>query len=231
MPTSELVEAVLAHRRLGEFIGMKEDMWFEVKQNHAYDLDNNVHHRIELSKDVSGLANAEGGFLIIGLHTEPVLEEQTDRITALDLLLPEEFSIGQFKGVITDHVFPLIRGLRIEWIASSETPERGVGCIVVPKQNPDDQPFLIKRVIDDGVELRQIVFGIARRTGASNLPYTIEQLHRAVQQGKNSVPDRLTRIEAQLTEVFARLPVTAAAIEPSPADALADRSNRALADD
>jgi hypothetical protein len=231
MSTRDLIENVLAHRRFTEFIGMKEDLWFEAKPNHGFDLATNPNDRIELSKDVSALANAEGGFLIVGLHTEPVLEEQTDRVDALDLLLERDFPLGQFRGVISSHVFPSIRGLRVEWIPSSETPDRGVGCIVVPEQNPDDQPFLMKRVIDEGVELRQIVFGIARRSGTSNLPLTVEQLHRAVQQGKSSVPDRLTRIEAQLSEVFARLPAPSVAGQPSPADALADRLNRALADE
>lgn len=87
---------MLAHRRFSALIGRNEDLWFEAKQNHEFDFAGNVRHRFELSKDVSALANSQGGFLLIGLRTEPVAEEHTDRVTELDLLPAADFSHGQF---------------------------------------------------------------------------------------------------------------------------------------
>ena len=61
MPTLDSIAAILAHRRFTEFLGCKEDLWFEAKQNHEFALETSPRHRVELSKDVSALANAEGG--------------------------------------------------------------------------------------------------------------------------------------------------------------------------
>ena len=234
MPTRDFISEVLTHGQLSVLIKRDEDLWFEAKENHEFDLGGNPRHRIQLSKDVSALANAEGGFLLIGLKTVRVAEEQTDRVTELDLLPQAEFDADQFHGVITETVHPKIRGLEVRWIESAETEGLGVGCIMIPPQDPDDQPFLMKRVLEHDIELRQVVFGIARRVGSRNQPRTIEELHRAVQQGKASVPDRLTRLEKQLGEIHRRLVQGGTAEQqPSPPaeERLRDRLNRVLRDE
>lgn len=232
MPTREFIAGVLANGRFSDLIDRREDEWFEAKENHEFELGANARHRVELSKDVSALANHEGGFVLIGLRTEPVPEEHTDRVTELGLLPTAEFNAGQFSGVIAEYVFPVIKGLEVKWIESTETPGLGLGCITVPAQSADDQPFLLKRVYEGDTEIQQIVFGIARRVGSSNVPMTLEQLHRAVLQGKASVPERLTRMEAQLTEILARLGAAPAPQGPEtvPADALAERIRRVFGD-
>ena len=60
MPPIADVQAILQRRRFTELIGAPEDLWFEVKENHEFNLQGNQNHRIELSKDVSALANSEG---------------------------------------------------------------------------------------------------------------------------------------------------------------------------
>ena len=227
MPTREFITAVLAHRRFSELLGCTEDLWLEAKQNHEFDLGGNARHRFELTKDVSAMANAEGGFLLMGLRTEPVAEEHTDRVTELDLVAPGDFNADQFSGVIAEHVHPAIRGLRVEWIESAETAGLGLGCIIVPQQSTEEQPFLMKRVYEGEQEIQQIVFGIARRSGSSNIPLTVVRLYQAVQQGKASVPERLARIEGQLAELMARgQDVAPAPPRQVPADALTDRIKR-----
>jgi len=202
MTTLENIEQILAHGRFSELIGVKEDLWFEAKQIHEFnDLANNPRQRFELSKDVSAMANSEGGFILFGLRTEPILEERTDQVIELDLFGTDEFNASQFMGVTTGHIFPRIRGLRMAWVESAESNGRGIGCISVPSQDPEDLPFLLNQVYEGDDQLHRIVFGVASRVGSSNVPLTIEGLHRAVRQGRASVPERLTRIEERLAEL------------------------------
>ena len=228
MPTREFIADVLTHCRFSELIGRHEDLWFEAKQNHELNLSENPRHRFELAKDVSAFANGEGGFLLFGLTTEPVAEAQTDRVTGLDLLVPTDFDTAQFAGVVAEYVHPKIRGLQVARIESTETEGRYLGCITIPPQSRYDQPFLMKAVFEEEIEIQQIVFGIARRVGSSNKPTTIEELYRAVLQGKASVPERLTRIENILAEIVTRLEAGGTSRAVPATDRLLDRINRVL---
>ena len=69
MPPIAYVQAILQRRSFTELIGATEDLWFEVKENHEFNLQGNQNHRIELSKDVSALANSEGDVLL-PIHDE-----------------------------------------------------------------------------------------------------------------------------------------------------------------
>ena len=227
MSTREFVTEVLEHRRFSILVGRKEDLWFEAKERHEFNLAGNANHRFEVAKDVSAMANADGGFLLIGLKTEPVLEEKTDQVSELNLITADQFDADQFFGVIKDCIHPPIRGLDVKWIESAETAAQGLGCVIIPPQSEDDRPFLMKHVFDGDAKLRHIVFGIARRIGSSNRPLTIEELHHDVQQGKASVPDRLTRIERELAEIKAMIGTQRPAAV-APADVLDARIDEAF---
>src|SRR5262245_55188883 len=106
MSTRDFISDVLQQRHFSAFIGLKEDLWFEAKERHDFDLAGNANHRFELAKDVSAIANADGGFLLIGLRTESVLEEKTDRVSELALITVDQFDHNQFFGIIKDFVHP-----------------------------------------------------------------------------------------------------------------------------
>ena len=69
MRTIESIAQLLATRNLSEFVGLKEDQWFDAKKAPAYDLAT-APGRFELAKDVSSFANASGGHLFLGLTAE-----------------------------------------------------------------------------------------------------------------------------------------------------------------
>jgi hypothetical protein len=50
---------------------------------------------VELAKDVSAMANAEGGALVVGLQTEPLAGERTDRVSAVGR---GEMSVGRWMS-------------------------------------------------------------------------------------------------------------------------------------
>ena len=97
--TLESIKGILESRRFPELIGLHEDLWFEAKGNDPYDFAT-AGGRYELAKDVSAFANAEGGFLIIGLVTERLTETRTEKVTSFDLCGRDQFDVGQYQGII-----------------------------------------------------------------------------------------------------------------------------------
>ena len=199
--TTDKIKQILEERTLDLLIGLKEDSWFDAKGCQGYDLST-PQGRIDLAKDVTGFANSEGGHIIVGLRTKIVTEERTEIVDALSFVARTDFSISQYNGVIREHVHPKISGLAVDWIESPKDPERGLGTIWVPAQEENRKFFLMTRVIEAGQEIKQIVFGIAKRSGSSTEPLTCRQLYDMTQRGQSDVAQRLTRIEDKLASIL-----------------------------
>lgn len=221
----ESVKAILVNRQFETLVGLEEDVWFEAKGPNPYNFAT-PEGRYELAKDVSAFANAEGGILIIGLATTPVLGAQTERVTGHDLCTQAEFDDGQYQGFIRDNVYPRIRGLNVYWLPVSEDATRGIGVIEVPTQSPNHKYFLIAKLVESGTQIKQIVFGIAKRNDSSNDPFNIQDLHKQVQSGKSPVPQTLARIEEKI-DGFIQSQKQAAAVN-TPNDLYASRAAEIL---
>src|SRR2546426_10290931 len=193
MTTIEKIKTILDSRTFDELVGLKEASWFDAKSKPAYDFSTAA-GRVELAKDVSGFANAQGGYLIMGLHTKVLVEESTEVVSNLGLLSKADFDVSKFQGLIREHVYPEIAGLEVTWIESSGESGKGVGVIRIPPQEDSRKFFLMVRVIEDGQQLKQIVFGIAQRVGSSTVPFTITQLYAMTQNGNTDGAKRLTRM-------------------------------------
>ncbi len=226
----EKIKEILESRQLSDFVGFKEDIYFEAKGKIAYDLDS-AKGRYELAKDVSALANAEGGYLIIGLETVPLFKENTDRVKALDLLLEREFDSQKYKGILNENIYPKIPHLEVKWIENNENkaaPQLGIGYVYVPSQHQDKKYFLIKNVIDEDEPIRKIIFGIAERKGSSNHPLTIKKLHNTIKHGMGTTAQKLTRIEEKV-DLLLHLHISPISpIEESPTENLAQRISDAV---
>jgi len=193
MPTIDEIAALLATRNLAGFVGLKEDQWFDAKVPPGYDLGTEA-GRFELAKDVSSFANAEGGHLIIGLTTADVPGEQTEQVNGVDLLAEAAFNVGAIQGVLNEYLHPRLQGLTVVWVQDLATAGQGVGVISIPALENDRRFVLMKRVLDAGTLLPQIVFGIAVRRNSNSIPLTVEQLYRMCQDGRSSVPAPHLRI-------------------------------------
>lgn len=201
MSTIDDIQQIVATRQLASFIDRKEDAWFEAKSAAAYDL-NSPAGRWELAKDVSAFANANGGFIVVGLNTERVPEEQTDKVIALDLLPQASFVVAQIQGVLREYLFPNLQGLDVQWFENADGNGQGVGVIHVPEQPQDRRFTLMVQTIDEGVQLRRFVFGFVRRLKSATIPLTVEQLHDICQNGRSSSAERLTRIEEKVDHLI-----------------------------
>ncbi len=191
------IKSILDARQFQTLIGQDEDSWFEAKGRHPYDFATPA-GRYELAKDVSSFANADGGFLIIGLITTPLAEAHTERVISYDLCTQEEFVVAQYQGLIKEYVYPQIKNLNVYWAPVNEEATQGLGVIEVPAQNSKLKYFLTAKVVEAGTQIRQIVFGLAKRTNNTNDPLTAAELYRHMQDGKHTVPQTLARLEGKI---------------------------------
>lgn len=87
----------------------------------------------KLSKEISGLANTEGGYIVVGMRTEKTRGEP-DKATGLDDgLLFTEFSPDRLQRQLDACISPPLHGLRCFPIASSQNPQRYYLVIAVPR--------------------------------------------------------------------------------------------------
>jgi len=231
MPTLDEISALLATRNLAGFVGLKEDQWFDAKRAPAYDLATEA-GRFELAKDVSSFANADGGHIIVGLTTADVPDEQTEEVSGLDLLAEATFNVAATQGVLNEYLHPRLQGLTIVWVEDAAGAGQGVGVIRISPLDDDKRFVLMKKVLDAGTLLPQIVFGIAVRRNSNSVPLTVDQLHRMCQEGRSSIPERLTRIEAKLDSYMRdRQQQEAAGHQEAYAQEAQNRIQRVLADE
>mgnify|MGYP001472186425 CR=1 FL=1 len=194
MPTVADIAEILASRDLKRFVGLKEDLFFEAKRARPYDLET-ARGRYELLKDASSFANASGGYLIMGLATEPVAAENTDQVISLDLLSTDHFLASKIEGVLKTHVCPVPRELVVGWLESGESPTLGVGYVYVPPQDETLKPFLMGGVLVDDEEVGAIVFGLVVRKGSSAEGVSIQTLQGWIKRGRASLEARIANIE------------------------------------
>lgn len=132
----EAREAVTSGR-LERLIGSRECEWLDVKKE-PYKLGNPASD-IELLKDVGALANAVGGVLMIGFDT--VQHYGREVVGELRPVPVGSVNAERYRKLLRERVFPLVRGLRVQWVAVDE--ESGVLAIDVPEQSESDKPFVV----------------------------------------------------------------------------------------
>ena len=194
------IKSILESGEFDSFVGLLEDLEFEAKNSTPYDLDTEK-DRYELAKDVSALANSDGGYIVIGLHDEPHPDKSTGSVRALDLFEESALNVGRITGVIKEYVYPAIKGLEVRWVPANADKTRGLSYICVPRQSEDKKMFVIARVFEDSERQKGIVVGIARRVGSGNTPMTPHDVYRLIRRGSDPQGQQLTRIEETLNAV------------------------------
>jgi predicted HTH transcriptional regulator len=223
------IKTILQTRQFDNLIGQDEDAWFEAKGRIPYNFANPA-GRYELAKDVSAFANADGGILIVGLTTAPVAEMRTERVIAFDLCTQAEFDVAQHQGLIKEYVHPPIKDLNVYWTPVNQEATQGLGVIEVPAQSAKLKYFIIVKVVEAGTQIKQIVFGLAKRNNSANDPLTVAELYRHMQDGKHTVPQTLARLEEKLDDLI-QAQAHPAARQQNPDELYAERAARLLEDE
>lgn len=216
----DLIKAIVDARDFPALIGRIEDLWLDVKQKPGYDFSTPV-GRFELAKDVTAFANAEGGFILVGFKTDKPANENLEVINEIEPCTVQEFNAAQYIGIIKEHTYPKIENLNIQWVPTAQ-PDLGIGIIEIPPQAAEKKYFLTTKVVENGVPLTQVFFGIAKRTNSDNDSFSAQQIYEITQKGKSPVAETLTRIEDKINSILQNGTAAAAAVD-TPASKVQER--------
>ncbi len=175
----------------GDFIDCKREV---------YDLDPD-RNKIELAKDITSFANADGGFILIGIQTQQSQTHFSDEIVSFSPFKANTFNPKKYEDILNQWVYPRLTDVRIEWKAKSKGTDRGFGVITVPPQPDTKKPFLISKSVLASGKRTDILFGYAERKRDRSEPATLTELHAYVRDGMQyqvNISNRLAAIEARL---------------------------------
>jgi len=177
----EQMQDSLERGSFDECIGVVEDHQLECKKE-PYQMRRDD-QRQEFAKDVTALANAEGGVILIGVRTEKNPTHFGDEITSIHPFPQDLVNPDQWDAILQTWVYPSLQGVNIRWYPSASDPQKGIIAIYVPKQSSTQRPFLVTRTIDDQGKRVETVFGYFERRQAHVGHSTVQALHALLQNG------------------------------------------------
>lgn len=195
------VEQLLSSGSFGGFVGEIESETFDAKsQPYPVASDSG---KLELAKDVAALSNANGGYIVIGLHTKQSTVHYADEIEAVRPLSQTLVNTQQYRNIVDGWIYPRLEGLDVRFYGAADDAARGLVAIHVPQQRHELKPFLLARTFD-GSRFVETVFGYVVRKGDANSSLSKNELQAALGSGLNfetKLSARLDRLEALITSL------------------------------
>lgn len=187
--TKEEVLAALVHGDDASIVGLAESVWFEAK-GEPYRLDD-AKSKWELAKDVSAMANAEGGVILIAAQTDQaqgVRQETVREVRAVPRSMVDEQRI---RDVLRGLLFPSLgNGLRIVDFPRCEEGQVVVAIVIEPSA-ARDRPVMIRTRaevrVGESVHKPE-VWAIATRVGSATEWMAGERVWADLQQAKTGGP-------------------------------------------
>jgi Putative DNA-binding domain len=210
--------AILGGGDFDQFVGAPESLEVEFK-GEPYRLDQEG-QKFELAKDVSALANAAGGVIVIGARTERDDEAAVDVVTDVRPLARGLVNDEQYEGTIADRVYPRLQELHVRFYPSTGDEGRGLVAIDVPSQQEIDRYFLVQRPIAEGDERTPgWLVGIAVRSVGRVEVRRVGEIHTLINRGL-SVGRQLADVAEGIADLRERVGQAAIAAPETPADRL-----------
>ena len=168
-----------------ELIGQPETSWLEFKgapyQLASPRVPTRERDCLELAKDVTALANAGEGVIVIGVQTKRDAESQEDVARALRPVPAGSVNPRTVQDVIWEWVVPK---LDVE-IRSHVVPgrDRRLWTIYVRRQAERDKPFIVGKEFAGARGANRNLFGMYLRSGSQNSPYRPSQVQKWIHDG------------------------------------------------
>lgn len=179
-------------------IGLPECVWLDAKET-PYHLDS-PKQKLELAKDVTALANASGGLILLGFDTirhPTTAAEEISRVCpfSLSLVNPDRYS-----KVLATMVHPAPHAVRIALFESGEGDGRGIAVIVVDPAQVAEKPYIVGGMLDANDQRLGAYFGYFERKHDVIPPVSIARIQQQLSAGLHwsSIDQRLQAIEANI---------------------------------
>lgn len=159
-------------------VGQAESQWLDAKEQ-PWQLGT-PRGKVELAKDLSAMANAQGGLILIPART--TVASGREIIETVGDLRAHIVDIKQIRDVLKQWVFPPLPDLVTELVATSEGRARLV--VAVGAHRPDNWPHLV--VGDPSQHLSSHAVAAWVRDGDSNRALTAPELHVLMRRSEGS---------------------------------------------
>jgi hypothetical protein len=201
MPRTISLTEIMEILESGEFtklLGCIEDEHLECKTA-PYQLEHE-RERMELAKDASALANADGGIILIGVQTEVEPTYHGDIIRRVGSFSRDRIDFSQYQNVISDWVIPSIPGLKFGWYVNAENSDQGIASIFIPQVASRERPFLAAKVVQNTGRVIGSYVGYFERTRDSVSPMKPAELREKLRDGQrfSELESRLGSIEGMI---------------------------------
>ena len=189
----EYVSQIVAGAKFEDLIGEVEGQFFDVKSQ-PYKFADGLDAKREFAKDVAAFANAEGGYILVGLTTKTSTVNAGEEIAAIRPIPTELFNIDQHIKLLQEWLYPQPVGVEINFTVSGPDNEKGILVVFVPPQSERAKPFLITKTITDKKSTDVFLSYVERRLDSTEARSVVE-LHHAMRIGFNVERELLGRID------------------------------------
>ena len=169
-----------------ELIGQRETQWLDFKSRPYFPPDDDSPWRkLELAKDVSAMANAGGGIIVLGVRTEQDEEIQEEVAVELRPFPGDLIQRKVLEDVIEEWVFPRPAARIADYEHASLGDGKKIWSIHVEPGSPRDLPFLVAKELrhaSGGDGTRQL-FGLYERVGTNNRARDSAVVHQWIKVG------------------------------------------------
>ena len=162
-----------------ELIGLLESEWLEFKKE-PYFLDD-ANHKFEVAKDVSAMANAGEGVIVIGVDTALGASSRREVATALRPVAKGVIDAKRLQETIHSWVWPRL-DVEIRSHPVRENPGE-LWTLRIARQRERDLPFMVAREYLTPGKISRLAFAIYERHSSENVPYSPQQVHQWVRHG------------------------------------------------
>lgn len=182
--TPAAIRDILERGVLDDLIGVLEDDGFETKRA-PYQLDQE-HQKQELAKDVTALANRDGGVLLIGPATEREPSHIGDEVRSVSTFAAALLNPETYHSVLGEWIYPRLEAVEIRWFPLRDDAARGIVAIFIAPQPEAQKPFLVTKTINESGRRTDILFGYAERRRGNAVPMTVQEIHALIRDGRSS---------------------------------------------
>ncbi len=137
--------------------------------------------KLELAKDVTAIANAGGGVLVLGYKTQRQSNVVQDVAISCSPILQSLINTASYCDLVENRTYPPIRNLTLKWWATGH--DHGILTIEVPGVGEADWPVLVTGVSEAGSR-RGLLFGLFERSGDQAKSLLVAQVHSDLRIGR-----------------------------------------------
>ncbi|MEU8121323.1 ATP-binding protein [Spirillospora sp. NPDC049024] len=177
----KVVERIIQMGQVERLVGMRENIWLDVKA-YGYEMGKNENQwKFELASDVACFANSEhGGIIVVGIATKNRSghNEVLKKVTPVPV---DETRIQRYLTSIDERVHPPVSGLN-----AGEVPfdDGMVVYLSIPPQLEENKPFLVQGAFWDGKYQGGAIF-IPRRRDEYSIPVKAREIHTMLVAGRS----------------------------------------------